>query len=111
MRITMTPANAKTRLASMKFNAKTIKEMQDNVQCQVTKINLCGIVTEVETQQFKESEGIMIRISAASGTQRDVFYEKRVIEMELIKKDQFIFIFNANVQEKDGYINADGGIP
>ena len=111
VRVTMTPMNVKTKLSTMKFSFKTIEEMQNNVQGQVTKNNICGIVTEIMTQQFQQREGLMIRINDASGSQRHVFYERNVIDATLIKKDGFIFIWNANVQEKEGYINADGGIP
>ena len=53
----------------------------------------------------------MIRINDASGTQRHVFYEEHALNIDLIKQNEFIFILNANVQERDGYINCDGGMP
>ena len=110
-RLTMTPTSTKTKLAAIKFDSETIEEIQSHADQQSKKINLCGIVTEVQSQQFNGNDGLMVRINDATSTQRHVFYETVGINSTLIKPDEFIFIFNANIQEKDGYINADGGIP
>ena len=111
VRVTMTPSNEEKTLAGMKFESKLIEQIQAEADCQVKKVNISGIVTEIENQQFKQNEGLVLRINDTSGTQRHVFYEKHALNTDLIKQNEFIFILNANVQERDGYINCDGGIP
>ena len=110
VRITMTPSAPKTNLAKLQLEFETIEAVKTGATYQVRKANLCGIITEVQNKQFKSSSGLLIRINDETGTQSHVFYDAESINIDLIQLNEPIFILNANVQQKDEYVNSHGGI-